>query len=184
MEYTAELNDDSPLGVALFGLARTLPEWVTPDWGREVLDLGPGTKFIDGASRLEWPSWDADKHLLTGYETGTLGGIYAINILEHLADPRELIFDFGRVLAPGCAATVFVPHARSNMYLQDLDHKTPFVLDTWKNLLEPHPFYEKGHAPSPHGLRVGANFVFGIKDENVGIITQLVKEGVQDAFDF
>jgi hypothetical protein len=106
----------------------------------------------------------------------SVGGIFAINILEHLADPRPLIFEFGRVLAPGCPANIFVPHARSNMYLQDLDHKTPFVLDTWKNLLEPHPFYEKGHAEAPHRLRIGVNFVFGVKDENVGIVTQLIKE--------
>lgn len=176
MEYTAELDLDGPLSVALFGLARTMPEWVPMLWDLPVLDLGPGTKFIPGTERLEWPEWDADRDLLSNYEPGELGGIFAINILEHLADPRPLILEFGRVLAPGCAATIFVPHARSNMYLQDLDHKTPFVLDTWKNFLEPHPFYEKGHAETPHGLRVGVNFVFGIKDENVGIITQLIKE--------
>lgn len=175
MKWTAELEVDGPLEVALFGLARSLPDWVTPPNGETLLDLGPGTKYIEGTMRLEWPDWDADRDLLQRFDDGSIGHIYAINILEHLADPRPLILEFGRVLAPGCAATIFVPHARSNMYLQDLDHKTPFVLDTWKNFLEPHPFYEKGHAERPHGLRVGANFVFGVKDENVGIVTQLIK---------
>jgi SAM-dependent methyltransferase len=177
MEYTAELGDDTPLEVALFGLARSLPDWVPALWGgdRLILDLGPGTKFIAGVTRLEWPDWDADRDLLSAYPTNSVGGIFCINLLEHLADPRPLILDMGRVLAPGCSATIFVPHATSNMYLQDLDHKTPFVLDTWKNFLDPHPFYEKGHVPG-HRLRIGANFVFGVKDENVGIVTQLIKE--------
>lgn len=175
--WTATLGEDGPLEVALFGLARMLPAWVAPNGNRGIcLDLGPGTKTIPGTVRLEWPEWDADRDLLTAQRTDSVGHIYAINILEHLADPRPLIFEFGRVLAPGCAATIFVPHADSNMYKQDLDHKTPFVLDTWKNLLEPHPFYEKGHAETPHRLRIGANFVFGVKDENVGIVTQLIKE--------
>lgn len=174
--YTVEMRGDGPLEAALFGLARTLPLWASMDWNLRVLDLGPGTKLIPRAKRLEWPEWDADYDLLKDFEDNSIGGIFAINILEHLADPRPLIFEFGRVLAPGCPATIFVPHARSNMYLQDLDHKTPFVLDTWKNLLEPHPFYEKGHAETPHGLRIGANFVFAVKDENVGIVTQLIKE--------
>lgn len=177
MEQTTRLRDDSPLGVALFGLDREMPYWVTPDYNLPVLDLGPGTKVIDDVIRLDWPDWEADYDLLNRFAPGSVGGIYAINILEHLGDPRPLILEFGRVLAPGCPATIFVPHADSNMFKQDLDHKTPFVLDTWKNFLEPHPYYEKGHAEEPHGLRVGANFVFGVKDENVGIVTQLIKKG-------
>jgi hypothetical protein len=174
VNYTATLTTDGPVELALFGLARTLPDWRMCDWSLPVLDLGPGTKIVTGATRLEWPEWDADRDLLSMYPDNSVGGIYAVNILEHLADPRPLILEFGRVLAPDCPANIFVPHASSNMYLQDLDHKTPFVLDTWKNFLEPHPFYKKGHAPEQR-LQVGANFVFGVKDENVGIITQLVK---------
>ena len=91
------------LEVALFGLARSLPIWRYPDDRKPVLDLGPGTKYVHGAIRLEWPDWDADRDLLSAHADGSVGGIFAINILEHLADPRPLILEFGRVLAPAQA---------------------------------------------------------------------------------
>lgn len=160
-----------------FSLDRTIPGWIPVEGNLPVLDLGPGEKWIRGGNihRLDWPEWDGDKHGALGeYDDDSVGGIFAINILEHLHDPRPLIREFGRVLAPGCPATVWVPHARSGMYLQDLDHKTPFILDTWKNLLGDHPYYEKDHGG--YRLKIGINVLFGLKEENVGILTQLVKE--------
>jgi SAM-dependent methyltransferase len=158
-----------------FSLDRTIPEWVRVDHSLTMLDLGPGEKWIEhrNVHRLDWPEWDGEKGLLR-YPSDSIGGIFAINILEHLRDPRPLIREFGRVLAPGCPATIWVPHARSGMYLQDLDHKTPFILDTWKNLLEDHPYYAKDHGG--YRLRIGVNVLFGLKEENVGILTQLIKE--------
>lgn len=161
-----------------FSLDRTIPKWVPADSSLPILDLGPGEKWIRGKSvqRLDWPYWDGDKeNALADEEDDSIGGIFAINILEHLHDPRPLIREFGRVLAPGCPATIWVPHARSGMYLQDLDHKTPFILDTWKNLLGDHPYYAKDHGG--YQLRIGVNVLFGLKEENVGILTQLIKEG-------
>ena len=174
---SAILEESTPLGFLEFCLDREIPKWVHPNFDLTLLDLGPGTKFtIAKAIRLEYPDWDAEEQdSLRDYRDGSVGGIYAVNILEHLSDPRFLIAEMARVLAPGCPATIFVPHARSNMYLQDLDHKTPFVLDTWKNHLDAHPYYTKGRQPL--GLRVGINIAFAIKDDNLGILTQLIKEG-------
>jgi SAM-dependent methyltransferase len=175
MEPVTTLKGHGPLELALFGLDRQLPRWVYPNWNLPVLDLGPGKKSIPGAIRLDYPDWDAEIDApLWSYDESTVGGIFAINLLEHLTDPRKLIRDMGRVLAPGCAATIFVPDANSNMYLQDLDHKTPFVIDSFKNFIEPHPYYAKGH--SRMKLRVGAVFNFGVKSENVGIVAQLIKQ--------
>lgn len=170
------LREDSPLGIALFGLDRTIPGWVQCQFQKgPVLDLGPGNKEIPGAVRLDWPAWNAEApHSLDDYADDSVGGIFAINLLEHLSDPRLLIREMGRVLIPGCPANIFVPNARSNMYLQDLDHKTPFVIDTFKNFLEPHPYYEKDHEKVP--LRVGAAFSFAVKDENLATVAQLIKE--------
>lgn len=176
-EYATVLEEDSPLGVALFGLDRRLPRWVDTDWSKPVLDLGPGNKLIVSAKRLDWPNWDANAAfcLQSQYEDDSVGGIFAINLLEHLEDPRHLIRQMAAVLAPGCPATIFVPNANSNMYLQDLDHKTPFVIDSFKNFLEPHPYYQsKGHGALP--LKVGAVFSFAVKDENLGVVAQLIKK--------
>lgn len=164
-----------------FCLDREIPQWVRPDLSKTILDLGPGHKTIDAPkiTRLDWPEWDAESEDSLGQCLGdSIGGIFAINLLEHLSDPRPLIREMGRVLAPGCPATIWVPHARSGMYLQDLDHKTPFILDTWKNFLEPHPYYAKDHEPVP--LKVGVNCLFGLKEENLGILTQLIKVEGED----
>lgn len=173
-EPMTTLKGHGPLELALFGLDRQLPRWIYPNWNLPVLDLGPGNKVIPGAIRLDYPGWEAEgSSPLYQYKPNSIGGIFAINLLEHLADPRYLINDFGRVLAPGCAATVFVPDANSNMYLQDLDHKTQFVIDSFKNYIEPHPYYAKGHDRTD--LRVGAVFNFGVKSENTGVVAQLIK---------
>jgi len=191
-------DGDSPLAFAEFGLDRILPEWVIPDWDFPVLDLGPGSKLVPGAVRLDWPEYDweseyTNEYVHDGkgsvhpravlrlknsgklpYEDNSVGGIFCVNLLEHLWDPRPLIWEMARVLRPGCPINVFVPHADSIMYKQDLDHKKPFVLDTWRNLLDPHPYYEKGHQPT-HGLRRGVEFKFAVKEGNEACIAQLIK---------
>jgi SAM-dependent methyltransferase len=199
--YATVFANDSALGFAEFGLDRLLPTWVTPDWDKPVLDLGPGNKLVPAAIRLDWPEYDWEpgyarrfvEQVNSGkvihasarvaelqnngrlpYGDNSVGGIFCVNLLEHLWEPRPLIWEMARVLAEGCPLNVFVPHADSIMYKQDLDHKKPFVLDTWKNLLEPHPYYEKGHQPD-HGLAVGANFKFAVKEGNEACITQLIK---------
>lgn len=200
-EYTTVYGNDSALGFALFGLDREMPAWVNPDWDKPVLDLGPGNKLIPNAIRLDWPEYDWEPHQATSwmsvnrdgtmipmpiisnklgpngrlpFEDGVVGGIFCVNLLEHLWEPRPLIFEMARVLAPGCPLNVFVPHADSIMYKQDLDHKKQFVLDSWRNLLDPHPYYEKGHAPE-HGLKRGVEFKFAVKEGNEACIAQLVK---------
>lgn len=201
-QYATVYKVDSPIGFAEFGLDRELPMWVGPDWGFPVLDLGPGNKVVPGAVRLDWPKFDWEPESvstdipegnspsltwyrsvmelkLSGilpYDNNHVGGIFCVNLLEHLWDPRPLIWEMARVLRPGCPINVFVPHADSIMYKQDLDHKKPFVLDTWRNLLDPHPYYDKGHAPE-HGLIRGAEFKFAVKEGNEACIVQLIKKG-------
>lgn len=202
-DYTTVLPPfPGPLDFALFGLDRQLPRWIDPDWDKPVLDLGPGNKLISNAVRLDWPEYNWEPAMVTRqvfvkrgstkvhmtaetpelragkgtlpYKDESVGGIFAVNLLEHLWDPRPLVWEMARVLAPGCPINVFVPHADSIMYKQDLDHKKPFVLDTWRNLLDPHPYYEKGHAPQ-HGLVRGAEFKFAVKEGNEACIAQLIK---------
>lgn len=196
---TYDTTRDNALSFAEFGLDRCLPDWRQPDWNYPVLDLGPGNKFIPGTMRLDWPEYDWEPepdsdYVPNGrgsliprttlrlkasgqlpYDNNHVGGIFCVNLLEHLWDPRPLIFEMARVLRPGCPINIFVPHAASIMYMQDLDHKKQFVLDTFKNLLEPHPYYEKGHEPD-HGLEVWSVFKFAVKEGNEACIAQLVKK--------
>lgn len=179
----------SALGFAQFGLDRQIAPWVNIDWEKPVLHLGPGVKHIPETVEYEWPHWDFDNLKLPGsyeidhgeylsqracfpHEDGSVGGVIATHVLEHLKDPRPLLREVSRILAPGCPFNILVPHAQSYMYLQDLDHRTPFVIETWKTLLS-NPYYLKEH--EGFSLKVGANFTFAVKEQNTALITQLIK---------
>lgn len=197
-DWVAELwsgAGDNPIEFALFGLARQneFPVWRQVQWDKPVLDLGPGSKMIHGAIRCEYPeynfespaflpmSYTGDEGVKDEYSRyrchlpwndNSIGGIYAVNILEHLWDPRPIMEECARVLAPGAPFNIVVPHGSHGIYLQDLDHKKPFILDSWKNWLE-NGYW--GPDRSALRLRIGVNFKFGIKEENVNIMTQLIK---------
>lgn len=200
VEYFRSLwlpEEDSPLGLMAFGLDRELPDWVQADFSKPVLDLGPGRKLIPGAVRIDWPKYDFEpvsEHVHQGenrlgqriyrrtpilgtwghlpYQDGTVGGVFAINLLEHLWDPRPLIWEVCRVLAPGAPFTVFVPDGRSPLYAQDLDHKKPFVLDSFRSLLQ-NPYYAKDH-PS-NNIKLGWASKFAIKEGNETLLFQVIK---------
>ena len=181
---------DEPLMFAQFGLDRELPHWAPTNWQKPVVHLGPGEKHIPNTDEFDWPTWDFDKLDLnanywsdydqrTGsggrlpYLDGEVGGVIATHVLEHLNDPRPLLREVSRILAPGCPFNILVPHGESLMFKQDLDHRTPFVIETWKTLLS-NPYYTKGK--DGFSFRLGANFLFGVKEANLALVTQLIKE--------
>ena len=185
---------DNPVNYALFGLARQteehFPTWVKMQTGKPMLDLGPGNKLVPGADRLDYPEYDFlmlrqpprstrndqeyqgdTKHVCRlPYEDESVGGIVAANILEHLWDPRPIMDECARVLTPGAPLNIFVPHGLSQVYIQDLDHKKPFNLDSFKNWLF-NPFYWDRTTP----LRINTLFKFAVKEGNEIVVAQLVK---------
>lgn len=174
-----------PFEFFLFGMDRLkqMPAWMYMDYTKPVLHLGPGMKGgQDHTVDMEWPEWDFDRQnclripnqgIGKGWDDGSVGGIVATHVLEHLADPRHLIWEAARVLAPGAVFNIVVPKAGSNLFWQDLDHKSGFVLDTWKTLLDS-SYYVKGKKQD-HGLVVGFNAEMSIKEGNNVIVTQLIK---------
>lgn len=161
-----------PTGFALFGLARTMPDWAYMRHGSVIVHLGPGAKHIRGTQELDYPEYDADNERLP-YSDATVDGIIATHVLEHLADPRHILREAGRVLRDGAPFSILVPHAQSTSYLQDLDHKTPFVVDTWKTLLDDSYYtLEKEGFP----FEIGANFLFGLTERNLSVVTQLIRK--------
>ena len=183
-----------PMEFFYFGMDRidAMPDWQAMEYDLPILHLGPGKKGdqLDTID-LEYPEYDFDTsiplipvqeyfnlHLtepVSPWKDNSVGGIVATHVLEHLKDPRPLIWECGRVLAPGCPLSIVVPKAGSNLWNQDLDHKTGFVLDTWKTLLDS-SFYVKGKNIQ-HKLSVGFNMEMSMKEGNNVIVTQLIKEG-------
>lgn len=155
-----------------FAMDRVIPDWVDNDYSKPVLHLGPGNKHIIGTVELEWPDWDAESDKIP-YPDNTVGGIMATHFFEHLADPRHCLEECLRVLAPGRALTLMVPHAQSTMYLQDLDHKTPYILDTWKVWLDNSRYLKGKPSVAAH---IGVNIKMSIKEGNEALITQLIKD--------
>lgn len=183
--YVLENAAIDPFEFFLFGMDRigVMPPWVYMDYMYPVLHLGPGKKGgQDHSIDCEWPQYDfEDPNCLRfpaqgggrGFDDGSVGGIVATHVLEHLADPRKLIWEAARVLRPGAPFNIVVPKAGSNLFNQDLDHKTGFVLDTWKTLLDS-SYYIKGKKQD-HGLEVGFNAEMSMKEGNNVIVTQLIK---------
>lgn len=171
--HSLDFIQGDPLEFALYGLDRQLPMWETVDYQFPILNLGPGNKHIYSTDELEWPDWDGDKDPLP-YEDESVGGVFATQFLEHLADPRPLIREVGRVLRTGCPFNILVPHADSLLYKKDLDHKTPFAVETWKTIFD-QDYCEKSR--EGFNFEIGVNFLFGLKEEDLCLITQLIKKG-------
>lgn len=162
-----------------FGMDRDVPAWKSPEVETEdsiVLHLGPGRKGgMPDTYDLEWPEYDFEEpDCLLRWGSNTVDAVIATHVLEHLQEPRNLIYEVDRVLRPGGAFNVVVPRAGSPLYYQDLDHKTPFVLETWKTLLDT-SYYRKGKSNKVR-LKVGFNAYMSIKEGNDVLVTQLIKE--------
>lgn len=163
----------NPMGFAEMGTDRRMPCWQQPDWDLPVLNLGAGEKTVKGAVSLDHPEWDAEKDPLP-YEDGSVGGVFATHFLEHIADPTLVLSEVSRVLSPGRPFNILVPHGQSLLYLECLDHKSPFVIESWKNLMDDR--YWRKHNPERFRFDIGANFLFGWKEENLCLVTQLIRK--------
>lgn len=153
-------------------LFRNIHTWL-PDGAGPKLNLGPGQKHIEGAVELDLPHWDAD-HDDIPYKTGSISTIYAIHFLEHVKQPLRVLRECQRVLRPGGHLNVGVPYYRSQAAVMDLDHKSFWCEDTWKNLFN-NEYYEKNH--DGWRFKIGTNLIFGIVERNMMLMTQLIKEG-------
>jgi SAM-dependent methyltransferase len=168
-----------------FGMDRYVPDWQAFHPDLPVLHLGPGSKgnrHLGGSETIdcEWPEYDFDREDCLkvglnrrGWGEGQVGGIVATHVLEHLRDPRILLAECMRVLAPGAPLNIVVPLAGSNLFHQDLDHKTPFVLDTWSTLRN-QQYYKKGKN-NLFSYQIGFNMEMSIKHGNSVVVTQLIK---------
>lgn len=156
------------------GMSRVLPR-IVPFPPGEVLNLGAGRKVLPiEATPLDLPEWNA-WHVIPR-DDGTVAGVLAFHFLEHLAPVLVIktISEIDRVLMSGGSALIVVPYYSSQMQAQNLDHRSAFCEETWRNLLTDETYareYERAG-----NLRVGLNLVCGIVERNLCLMTQLVKD--------
>ena len=155
---------------------RPCPEWIEPaaNDGMHtpvILNLGPGSKHINGAIELEYPSWDADQDPIP-YHDGHIDAIYMIHFLEHVKEPIGMLRECQRVLRPGGLLNVGLPFYSAQIAAQDLDHKSQWCETTWKTLFE-NDYYNKNH--EGWEFEIGANVIIGLQERNLLLITQLIR---------
>lgn len=150
---------------------RKMESFVPTILGWPVVHLGPGSKHMRGTHELEYPEWDADRDPIP-FDDNTVGGIFAYHFFEHLRDPRPVLRECSRVLMTGRPLTLAVPHYLGTSAYQDLDHKSWYTADTFKTLLDSSR-YEKGK--DGLSFRLGANYIMGLAERNMMLVTQLIK---------
>jgi len=159
-------------------MVRDLPEWVAPRVDLPCVQFGGGHKHIDGWENWDWPKWNAENrnHVITEYGNGTVGGIACYHTLDHLSPDGVInaLAEFQRILAPGAAATIVVPHHMSTLAAECIQHKTRYGIDTWRNIFSERQ-YTHFHS-TEWQLRVGFNMIMGIAERNLVQITQLIKD--------
>src|SRR5690348_7491008 len=119
------------------GMDRDVPEFIEIDSTLGyVLNIGGGKKRIEGTFLLDANMGWLAPHI--PFDNESVVGIYAYHFFEHLGKELLLktLIECERVLIKGGVINLVVPWAKSSMAFQDLDHRTFFTEDTFKELFK------------------------------------------------
>ncbi|UVK63867.1 methyltransferase [Gordonia phage LilyPad] len=151
-------------------------DWPIPAEGFVAGQVEPDGQVYDkhplGGGYPVEVSWDYSR--VKGFQDSeSVSEIASYHTLDHLS-PRQVINtlrEVERVLVPGGTFTNIVPHADSQLAKECIHHQSRFMIDTWRNIFSERQYEHDGE----WNLEVGLNFVFGIAERNVVLVTQLVK---------
>jgi predicted SAM-dependent methyltransferase len=158
----------------LLGMKRDIKPLIAD--GEYIVNLGAGNSKMEGAINLDLPYWNAETDGLP-FEDESKDTIHAYHLFEHLTAPAiaRLLLECQRVLKVDGVLNVLVPHRLGQMAYQDLDHKTFWCEETWKVLMN-NPHYARMYDPDGEWqLEVHANFIMGLNERNLALLTQLIK---------
>ncbi len=151
------------------GLKREVAELIPP--GERVLDVG-GNTVIPSSIYTRAQGWDAERMRLGWENDGSIDTIHCYHFLEHLSGDGAIAMlrDFQRVLKIGGSANILVPYYTSQMQAHDLDHKSRWCEETWRNIFNCPYYPDKG---GDWRLKVRVNLILGLVERNLSLFTQL-----------
>jgi hypothetical protein len=155
------------------GMKRDIPPLVSPDL-TNAINLGAGNQVIEGVRPLDLPEWEAEYGVLPERERD-LTAVFAFHFFEHISSEAviSLLRDIQKKTVVGGTLNIVVPHGKSDIAIQDLDHRTFYLTETWKTLFNDH-YYNKHHEV-PWKWDIGTNIVIGVAERNTALMTQLIR---------
>ncbi len=138
-----------------------------------ILNVGAGNKkIISNSVSLDFPKWNAEADQIP-FKDSSVDGIHCYHFLEHIENVVGVLLEFQRVLNHGGVLNIVVPYYNSQMQAHDLDHKNSFCEDTWRILFH-NEYYNKNKIVWK--FFVNLNIIIGVKERNLCLMTQLIKE--------
>ena len=154
-------------------MSREVPRLLYNEGGKHInLGSGSGLKTIHNCIDIDYPEWDANKDRLP-FEDNSIDVVRSYHFLEHIKNAKFVLEEVDRVLKPGGIMNNVVPYANSNAQFSSLDHVSFFNEKTFHRL-----FNEKTYKNTDYNfkLKVHAQWIIGIVERNLCLMTQLVKE--------
>jgi hypothetical protein len=158
------------------GMKRHLPELVTcpgPSY-----DIGASGKYVvPGAIPLAPPNWIFPRDPIPAADD-SVATIHCYHFLEHLSGDDAVLFlrEVERVLIPERGVMNFcVPYFSSLLMAQNLQHKSFWCEETFRNLFEDDTYEHCGK----WRLRVGLLVIAGVVNRNLALFGQIIKSDVK-----
>jgi hypothetical protein len=178
--YAAPLTAWDHIDIALL---RDRRDWRLSPAKGHLVQLGAGRKFIEGYDNLDYPQWDAHSRITHSwklpYDDGSVSEVVSYFTLDHL-EPWAVVRtlrEIQRVLMVGGTFACVVPHYSSQLAHECIMHKSQFGVDTWRNIFSERQYDHKADGDTGEwSLTVNVNFMYGITERNLVLVTQMIKE--------
>lgn len=140
------------------------------------LNLGSGNGKREGFinvdnSLLFGPDEVVDLNMAWPWADNSVDEVVARHVLEHLRiTPIDVMRNLYRILKPGASAVITLPHPRSDAFLNDPTHHTPYMPGTFEFFSEEinKHWIAMGWPNTPLALMLGVNF--SIKSINIVLL--------------
>lgn len=101
------------------------------------LNLGCGDDIREGYINID-KYIKADKQVELNkipypFETNSVDEILALNVLEHLNNPYDILLEWHRICKPGAKIILAVPHFSSGNAFADVQHVRPYSISAFYN---------------------------------------------------